>query len=68
MFKNMGSTDRTIRAIAGLALIVGGIALQLSQGAFWWLALIGAVLAGTSAVGVCPAYWPLRLSTRKSSD
>ena len=67
LYKNMGSADRTIRAIAGLALIIGGIALQITQSGFWWLALIGVVLTGTSAVGTCPAYFPFRLSTRKKT-
>ncbi|MFO8004074.1 DUF2892 domain-containing protein [Thioalkalivibrio sp.] len=66
--KNMGSADRTIRGIAGLVLIIAGIALQMTQSGFWWLALIGVVLAGTSAIGTCPAYLPFRLSTRKKAD
>jgi len=65
MKKNMGSTDRVTRAIVGLVLIVGGIALQVTQAGFWWLALIGVVLVGTSSIGVCPAYLPFKLSTRK---
>ena len=65
MTKNMGSTDRVTRVIVGLALIVAGIALQVTQAGFWWLALIGVVLVGTSSVGVCPAYLPFKLSTRK---
>ena len=65
MTKNMGSTDRVTRAIVGLVLIVAGIVLQVTQAGFWWLALIGVVLVGTSSIGVCPAYLPFKLSTRK---
>lgn len=65
MTKNMGSADRVIRAIIGIALIAGGIVLQVTQAGFWWLALIGVVLVGTSSVGVCPAYLPFKLNTRK---
>ena len=65
MTKNMGSEDRTARAIVGLALIVAGIVLQVTQAGFWWLALIGVVLVGTASVGVCPAYLPFKLNTRK---
>jgi mannose/fructose/N-acetylgalactosamine-specific phosphotransferase system component IIC len=61
----MGSKDRVTRVVVGLALIATGIVLQVTQAGFWWLALIGVVLVGTSSVGVCPAYLPFNLSTRK---
>jgi hypothetical protein len=40
--------------LSTLALIIGGIALQITQSGFWWLALIGAVLTATSAARAGP--------------
>jgi len=59
MTKNIGSADRVIRIIIGLALIGWGLYAQN-----WWGA-IGAIPLFTALVGWCPAYLPLRLSTRK---
>ena len=55
---NMGKTDRIVRALVGLAIIVLGVAFHS-----WW-ALIGLIPLATAAVGWCPAYWPFGLSTR----
>ena len=53
MAKNMGSTDRIIRAIAGIALIVVGVILR---GGFWAAFAVGIVLLGTSTISFCPIY------------
>ncbi|MDA3958929.1 DUF2892 domain-containing protein [Oceanispirochaeta sp.] len=63
--KNMGSLDRVIRLILGVVLVVAGVILQMNSGHSWWLALPGALLVVTSAAGVCPAYIPFKLSTKK---
>lgn len=60
MQKNVGTIDRAIRAVAGLALIGWGVATQN-----WWGA-IGLVLLGTAAIGWCPAYLPFGIKTGKS--
>jgi len=60
MKQNVGTIDRTVRAVAGIALIGWGVAAQN-----WWGA-IGIVPLFTAAIGWCPAYLPLGLSTRKS--
>ena len=58
MKKNLGTIDRTLRFIAGASLIGHAI----SSGHLWaWLGLIPLL---TAIVGFCPAYCPLRLSTR----
>ena len=56
MGKNVGTVDRALRVIAGLALIAvflfGGLASPWN-----WIALVVAVvLVGTSLIGFCPAY------------
>jgi len=64
MKRNMGTTDRLIRALVvapvlvivawliGFASIVGVI-----------LVVLAAVMVATAAVGFCPLYLPLHLST-----
>ena len=59
---NVGSTDRIIRVIVGLALLVW---FFVDQGTgFWHYAkLIGIVPLLTAAMGSCPLYSILGLST-----
>jgi len=60
MKKNVGSIDRGLRAVAGIAIIAWGVATQN-----WWGA-IGIVPLFTAAIGWCPAYLPLGISTCKT--
>lgn len=53
MARNMGSADRIIRALAGIALIVLGIVFR---GGFWAAFAAGVVLLGTSTISFCPIY------------
>ena len=62
MKQNVGSIDRGIRAIAGLAIIGAGVYFQS-----WWGA-IGAVLLVTALVGWCPPYSLLGINTRKTKQ
>ena len=57
MKTNVGSLDRTLRIIAGLALLVVGYYFKS-----WW-GLVGLVPILTGLVRFCPAYRPLGLST-----
>ncbi len=54
---NMGTTDRTLRLIAGIILIALGL-----TGVIGWWGIIGVVLVATAVVRVCPAYLPFGLS------
>ena len=59
---NVGSTDRIIRVIVGLALLVWFFVDQGSG--FWHYAkLIGILPLLTAAIGSCPLYSLLGLST-----
>lgn len=64
--KNVGTLDRSIRLFVGLALfaLAFGV-LRLNEGALPGIvaAAIGGVMLLTAALGVCPLYVPLRLST-----
>jgi hypothetical protein len=59
---NIGSTDRLIRLVAGVALILG--ALTGAIGAWGW---IGVVPLATAVVRFCPAYTLLGVKTCKTS-
>ena len=63
MKRNMGTVDRMLRTIAALAIgylwWTGTISGDLGVG----LAILAVVFLLTSAVGVCPLYRPLGLST-----
>ncbi len=59
MKHNVGSVDKILRIIVGLALIgiaVFGIAP-------WWVGVIGLVPLGTALIGWCPLYPLLGMNT-----
>lgn len=68
MKQNMGTADRIIRAVAGI--VIGALLLTGSFGGALAIVLgiVAVLLLGTSAVGFCPAYLPLNLSTRKKAS
>ena len=57
MKRNIGSVDKAIRVIAGLAII--GLGLYYKS----WLGLIGIVPLTTSLMGWCPPYALLGINT-----
>ena len=57
---NMGTADRAIRLVVGLALIVAAI-----TGALGVWAWIGVVPVVTAAIGSCPAYSLIGVKTCK---
>ncbi|MHB1104452.1 MAG: YgaP family membrane protein [Devosia sp.] len=59
--KNVGTIDRIVRVIIGLAAI--GLFFYLPDAAWRWWLLIGVVPLVTGAVGTCPIYSVLGLST-----
>ena len=59
---NVGKTDRMIRIIAGLVIIVIGLVYQS-----WWGA-IGIVPVLTGTLRWCPAYLPFKISTDKPNQ
>jgi hypothetical protein len=60
MTANMGSIDRIVRAVVGLALLS---LIFLLEGGARWFGLIGIVPLATAALGWCPAYLPFGIST-----
>jgi hypothetical protein len=61
--KNMGSADRLIRGAAALLILVFILTGALEGAAAVILGIVAAVLLGTSAVGHCPMYPPLKITT-----
>ncbi|HOJ99852.1 MAG TPA: DUF2892 domain-containing protein [Termitinemataceae bacterium] len=68
MKQNMGLVDRLVRVV--LALVVGVLVLtgQLTGVAAVILGIFAVVFLLTSAVGFCPLYVPLGISTKKKSS
>ncbi len=58
MLQNVGTVDRVIRVVAGLALMAGSLLGYI--GAWGW---IGVVPLATGLFRFCPAYLPFGLST-----
>ncbi|TCZ52772.1 YgaP family membrane protein [Roseicella aquatilis] len=58
MTRNVGTTDKWLRIVAGLVLLALGIFGPLG----WW-GLIGLVPLATGLAGTCPAYRLLGLNT-----
>jgi hypothetical protein len=54
---NMGKTDRIMRVVMGVAILAAGFYFQS-----WW-GMAGGVPLLTAALGFCPVYVPLGIST-----
>jgi uncharacterized protein (DUF58 family) len=59
MKNNMGTADRVIRTVLGLAIGLLGILFES-----WW-GLVGLIPLGTALVGTCPIYLPFGVSTKR---
>ncbi|GGY89819.1 MULTISPECIES: YgaP family membrane protein [Shewanella] len=56
---NVGTTDKIIRVIIGLAIMAAGYYYQS-----WW-GIIGIIPLMTAAIGWCPLYVPFGISSCK---
>jgi len=65
MKQNMGTGDRIIRVVLGISALL--MSVFLTSGV-WDIVLyiLAAILLLTAIIGVCPAYMPFHLSTRKN--
>jgi hypothetical protein len=57
MKANVGGIDRTLRYVAGIAILGAGLYFKS-----WW-GLIGIVPILTATIRFCPAYLPIGLNT-----
>lgn len=62
---NVSNTDRIIRAVAGVVLLYLGFGGVLSGSLAVVVDVIGVVLLATAAIGFCPLYAMLKVSTLK---
>ena len=66
MGKNMGSVDRILRIIVGIALVLFAL-MGPAEIAWKWVGWIGVVPIVTSLIGWCPLYTILGIKTCKSA-
>ena len=62
--RNMGTTDRIIRIIAGLAAVLTASLISMNSALQITLWVIGGVLLVTAAIGFCPLYGLIHYSTK----
>ena len=62
--KNMGQTDRLIRAVVGVIAIIAFF--TLASGLKWLALIVGIVMLATSLMGSCPPYQLLGINTCKT--
>ena len=60
---NMGAIDRVTRFAIGLVLIACAIPLGFAPGGWNWVGWVGVVPLLTAALGFCPLYTMLGVST-----
>ena len=65
MKKNMGNTDRVLRAIAAVFLAVLYFTGAVTGTLGIVLLVIAGILLATSLISTCPLYLPFKFSTRK---
>lgn len=74
MIKNVGSTDRLIRLIAGVILLIiavpslAGMAFVGLGGWAWLVGLVGVALVATGLLNFCGAYALLGINTCKTGE
>lgn len=68
MKKNMGTTDRVLRIIGALVIVILYFTGQISGIAAIVLLTISAVFIFTSFISFCPLYAPFGFSTRTRNN
>ena len=68
MKKNMGSVDKLVRVFVAAVIAVLYFTDQITGTAAIILGIFAVIFVLTSAIGFCPLYLPLKLSTIKKKD
>jgi Protein of unknown function (DUF2892) len=63
MTTNVGTIDRILRTVIGIALIAFALGFVAPGAAYAWVGWIGVVPLATALVGSCPLYSIVGLST-----
>jgi hypothetical protein len=61
--KNVGTIDRVVRIIVGIALLAGFALNMVAAPLSYLVALIGIIALVTGAIGTCPAYSVIGINT-----
>lgn len=61
--KNVGTIDRVVRIIVGIAFLAGFALNMVAAPLSYLVALVGLIALVTGAIGTCPAYSVLGIST-----
>jgi hypothetical protein len=64
MRRNIGRLDMIVRMVIGFGLIAFAMRLGFPDLGWNWIGWIGVVPLATTAIGTCPLYTVLGLSTR----
>ena len=65
MKKNMGSTDRIIRILLAVVIVILYFTNQISGTAAIILGVLAIIFVATSFISFCPLYLPFGISTKK---
>jgi hypothetical protein len=65
MTKNMGNVDRALRTILALVVLFLYLSDRISGVLAAVLGIFALVFVATSAIGFCPLYVPLKISTTR---
>ncbi len=68
MKKNMGSTDKTVRLVAALVIVILAFAKVITGVWAVVLLILAAVFVITSLVSFCPLYLPFGMNTSKKKE
>ncbi len=68
MTKNMGTLDKTLRILAAIVIAILYFTDVISGTLAIILGIIAIAFIITSLVSYCPAYTPLKISTRKAQE
>jgi len=66
MKKNMGTIDRIIRTLLAVLVLILYFTGQITGTAAIILGIVAILFLVTSFLGFCPAYLPLKITTKKS--
>ncbi|MFI5042563.1 MAG: YgaP-like transmembrane domain [Acidimicrobiales bacterium] len=64
---NVGTTDRVVRIVLGVALAAIALAGAVSAPLLYVVWVVAAIAVVTGVVGFCPLYAVLRVSTKPSA-
>ncbi|HOU14315.1 MAG TPA: DUF2892 domain-containing protein [Anaerolineae bacterium] len=67
MKKNMGTVDRIVRVVIAAIIAILYFTNAISGALAIILGIVALIFLATSAVGFCPLYVPLKISTRKQA-